>query len=236
MRGEKKWNEYVPGPGTRFWKDQVTSGPKAVYVCRACFKIKVSIMVCAVGTFLLFNRFLFQNLRSGPKGSRAFPETGPWSVILRGLSNDDDDGKENGKQPIGLDWQNNHFASASRFFVHFNFTFCRGREHKTTTCFFFFWTLLQLFRIQLQKKKIANIWRIEWVGISAIKFEVARIHILTYFFLAVAVVVALAPYFTHRLGLFGVGKHTKRFKSLVSFLVRESPPPSSAPPTNPITN
>ena len=31
MRGEKKWNEYVLGPGTRFWKDQVTSGPKAVY-------------------------------------------------------------------------------------------------------------------------------------------------------------------------------------------------------------
>ena len=111
-------------------------------------------LICAVGTFLLFNRFLFQNLRSGPKGYRSFRETGPWSVILGGLSNDDDDGKENGKQPIGLDWQNNNFASASRFFVHFNFTFCRGREHKTTTCFFFFWTLLQLFRIQLQKKKL----------------------------------------------------------------------------------
>ena len=120
-------------------------------------------LVCAVGIFLLFNRFLFQNLRSGPKGYRAFRETGPWSVILRGLSNDDDDGKENGKQPIGLDWQNNNFASASRFFVHFNFTFCPGREHKTTTCFFFFWTLLQLFRIQLQKKKIANIWR-NWMS------------------------------------------------------------------------
>ena len=49
---------------------------------------------------------------------------------------------------IGLDWQNNNFASASRFFVHF-FTittllrrenayvhrFCGGR--KTPTCFFF---------------------------------------------------------------------------------------------------
>ena len=190
-------------------------------------------LVCAVGTVLLFNRFLFQNLRSGPKGYRAFRETGPWSVILRGLSNDDDDGKENGKQPIGLDWQNNNFASASRFFVHFNFTFCRGREHKTTTCFFFFWTLLQLFRIQLQKKKIVNIWRIESVGISAIKFEVARIHILTDFFLAVAVVVALALYFTHRLGLFGVGKHPKRFTSLVSFLVRESPPVIRPPPPPP---
>ena len=35
------------------------------------------------------------------------------------LSNDDGDGKENGKKAIGLDWQNNNFARASRFFVHF---------------------------------------------------------------------------------------------------------------------
>ena len=33
-----------------------------------------------------------------------------------------------------------------------NFTFCRGREHKTTTFLFFSWTLIQSFRIQLQKK------------------------------------------------------------------------------------
>ena len=32
-----------------------------------------------------------------------------------------------------------------------NFTFCQGREHKTTTFFFFSWTLIQSFRIQLQK-------------------------------------------------------------------------------------
>ena len=31
------------------------------------------------------------------------------------------------------------------------FTFCRGREHKTTTFFFFSCTLIQSFRIQLQK-------------------------------------------------------------------------------------
>ena len=30
-----------------------------------------------------------------------------------------------------------------------NFTFCRGREQKTTTFFFFSWTLKQSFRIQL---------------------------------------------------------------------------------------
>ena len=51
----------------------------------------------------------------------------------------------------------------SGFFVHFlaivhdynlkvpNFKFCRGREHKTTTTFFFSWTLIQSFRSQLRK-------------------------------------------------------------------------------------
>ena len=32
-----------------------------------------------------------------------------------------------------------------------NFTFCRGREHRTTTFFFFSWTLAQSFRTQLPK-------------------------------------------------------------------------------------
>ena len=66
------------------------------------------------------------------------------------LSNDDGDGKEDGKNAIGLDWQNNNFARASRFLyislpsLHDynvkvpNFTFCRGREQTTTTFFFFF--------------------------------------------------------------------------------------------------
>ena len=40
------------------------------------------------------------------------------------------------------------------------------------------------------RKKIANISRIERVGISAIKFEVAQIHILTDLVVGVAVVVA----------------------------------------------
>ena len=40
--------------------------------------------------------------------------------LARTLSNDDEDGgKENGKKTIGLDRQNNNFASASRFLVHF---------------------------------------------------------------------------------------------------------------------
>lgn len=33
-----------------------------------------------------------------------------------------------------------------------DFTFRRGREHKTTTFFFFSWTLIQYFRTQLQRK------------------------------------------------------------------------------------
>ena len=36
----------------------------------------------------------------------------------RELRNDDGDGNENGKKAIGLDWPNNNFARASRFFVH----------------------------------------------------------------------------------------------------------------------
>ena len=38
---------------------------------------------------------------------------------LGSLSNDDGDGNENDKKAIDLDWQNNNFTRASRFFVHF---------------------------------------------------------------------------------------------------------------------
>ena len=40
-------------------------------------------------------------------------------LSLGSLSNDDGDGNENGKRAIGVDWQNNYFARAARFFVHF---------------------------------------------------------------------------------------------------------------------
>ena len=39
--------------------------------------------------------------------------------MLGSLRNNDDNGNENGKKPIGYDWQNNNLARASRFFVHF---------------------------------------------------------------------------------------------------------------------
>ena len=49
---------------------------------------------------------------------------------------------------------------------------------------------MQSLRIQLQKKKNANFWRIKGDGKSAIKFEVAQIHFLSDVFVAVAVFVA----------------------------------------------
>ena len=65
-----------------------------------------------------------------------------------------------------LDWQNNNFARASCFFTStlfylpllhdYNvkvpkFTFCREREHKRMTFFFFSWTLIQSFRFNSRK-------------------------------------------------------------------------------------
>ena len=43
--------------------------------------------------------------------------------------------RERPKREIGLDWQNNSSARASRFFLISRFM--KGREHKTTTFFFF---------------------------------------------------------------------------------------------------
>ena len=40
--------------------------------------------------------------------------------LVGSLRNDNDEGNENGKKAIGLDKQNNNFARASRFFVHFS--------------------------------------------------------------------------------------------------------------------
>ena len=73
-----------------------------------------------------------------------------------------------------------------------NFTFCRGREHTTTTFFSFSWTLIVL--QNSTAKKVAHIWQIKRDGISAIKFEAARIHFLTDVFVAVAVIFAQASY------------------------------------------
>ena len=93
---------------------------------------------------------------------------------------------------MSLDWQNNNFARASRFFLYISlpslhdykvkvphFAFCRGREHKTT--------------LEFNSKNIASIWRIKRDVISVIKFEAARIHILSDVFVAVAVLLLKLP-------------------------------------------
>ena len=47
-------------------------------------------------------------------------KTADWhGTTTETMSNDDGDGNENGKKAKGLDWQNNNFARALRFFVHF---------------------------------------------------------------------------------------------------------------------
>ena len=51
-------------------------------------------------------------------------------VIIGSLRNDDDDdgGNESGKKVKGLDKQNNNFARASRFFVHFSAVVARPQR------------------------------------------------------------------------------------------------------------
>ena len=63
----------------------------------------------------------------------------------RELRRNDGDGNENGKKAIGLDKQNNNFARASRFFVHFLAVIARLRRplygvgnHSTQNFFFLF--------------------------------------------------------------------------------------------------
>ena len=82
------------------------------------------------------------------------------SVILGSLSND---GNENSNKPIGLDWQNNNFARASRVFVHLLAVVARLQRESAwihvlsrtgiqdNYFLFFSWTLIQSFRIELQK-------------------------------------------------------------------------------------
>ena len=50
-----------------------------------------------------------------------------WRSILGSLSNGG--GNENGKKAIDLDWQNDNFDRASRFFVHFFAVNTRLRRH-----------------------------------------------------------------------------------------------------------
>ena len=58
------------------------------------------------------------NMTSTPRGLSEF-FTFVSDTSLGSLSDYDGDGSEDGKKAIGLDWQNNNFARASRFLVHF---------------------------------------------------------------------------------------------------------------------
>ena len=70
--------------------------------------------------------------------------------------------KENVKA-IGLDWQNNNFASASRFFCTFLCRHCTittwksriSRFMEDLTSLFFIWMRIWLLGIQLQKSSVA---------------------------------------------------------------------------------
>ena len=72
------------------------------------------------------------------------------AFAIGSLSNDDGDGNENCKKAKGLDWRNNNFARAHHASWYIScpslhdynvkvpcFTFCRGREHKTTSFLYF---------------------------------------------------------------------------------------------------
>ena len=48
--------------------------------------------------------------------------------VIGSFSNDDGDGNQDVKKAKGLDWQNNNFARASCFFVHFFTVLARQRR------------------------------------------------------------------------------------------------------------
>ena len=118
------------------------------------------------------------------------------------LRNDDDDGNENGKKSNRFRQAKQQLCTCITLFCTFLCRRCttttwnclisrfvEDGEQKTTTFFFFSWTLMQSFRFQLQKN-FGNIRRIKRDGISAIKFEAAQIQFLSDVFVAVAIVVA----------------------------------------------
>ena len=124
-----------------------------------------------------------------------------FSKIIGSLSNDDGNGNENenGKKKMFLDWQNNNFARASCFFCTFLCCCCTTTMWKClNSCFVenmniiqrLYFSFLQLWYSLFIEFNSRKIWWIEWVEISAIKFEVAWIHFLSDVFIVVTVVVA----------------------------------------------
>ena len=57
-------------------------------------------------------------------------------TIIGSFSNDEGDGNEDVKKAIGLDWQNNNFARASRF-LHISLPSLHDNEVKMPNCKFY---------------------------------------------------------------------------------------------------
>ena len=82
--------------------------------CRSYFRCQKQYRYHLTETF-------HRNLRTNGKRSSTTRSLSEFvsGTSLGSLSNYDGDGSEDGKKAIGLDWQNNNPARASRFFVHF---------------------------------------------------------------------------------------------------------------------
>ena len=123
---------------------------------------------------------------------RLFPRVLPNPVILGKY--DHCDGNENGKKSTGLDWLCTcitpfcTFLSRRSTTTTWKYQISRFVEDgNTKQQFSFSFPELWYNPLEFNSKKFANIWRIKRDGMSAIKFEAARIHFLRDLFVAVAV-------------------------------------------------
>ena len=108
--------------------------------------------------------------------------SGLCNLFLGSLSNDDGDGRENVKKPIGLCFL---CMCNALFFVHFFAVTSRLRRENaqfdglwrtwTQDNFLFLFLNFDTVFLELNSRSICQIWLIERDGISTIKFEVAQI-------------------------------------------------------------
>ena len=66
-----------------------------------------------------------KRVHSGVREKQKISREASRCMIREFTYNDDGDGNEKGKKAVGLNKQNNNFARASRFFVHFSAVFAR---------------------------------------------------------------------------------------------------------------
>ena len=117
---------------------------------------------------------------------------------IRDFKNQRLDDNEKVKKSKRFNKQNNNFAQAPHFFVHFLPVFARlrrenalfrvygGRKQATTKFYFSFWAWIWSLEIQLFKGGFAYIWQSKWVGIMAIKTDRMQIHFLSDVFVVFA--------------------------------------------------